>query len=273
MLGYPEISYISETMGRYSQFPLEERPAGAKGGRMHDDSRIPVDKTVIREIPVLTKHRDVPAPAPNPETPRSCPGAPRRGASTLRWVVRIICLGMLVFGVLTVYHLTEQTVDQTSALSSSADDLAERGAWLVQSGALPAFEDDPLTWAAAHILLASVKFSSHGLSVRQQAHVVEFAFLGGVIALNTLAWMSGWAHRRNARGRMSRWKTTFMYLLAIAACATVSFADQYHKLHVPGRHFDAFDLVLDASGYLVAVSGIFAVWSLGSALYRVLFGR
>ena len=124
----------------------------------------------------------------------------RCGASALRWIVRLLCLGLLVFGAMTIYYLTEQSVADTSALSSSAGLFAEYGAYLVQSGQLPAFEENPIKWTAAHILLLSVKFSNHGLSVRQQAHVVEFALMGGVIALNVLAWMSGRAHRRSSRG-------------------------------------------------------------------------
>lgn len=197
----------------------------------------------------------------------------RPRTSGLRWLVRLLCLGMLVFAAMTVYFLTEQTVDQTSALSSSAGSLAERGAYLVQSGQLPAFEDDPIKWAGSYVLLLSYKFSNHGLSVRQQAHVVEFALLGGIVALNVLAWMSGWAHRRDERGRIHGSRTLLMFLLSVGLCAAASFADQYHKLYVPGRHFDKFDLVLDASGYLGAIVGIFIVWSLGSALYRLVFRK
>lgn len=196
-----------------------------------------------------------------------------RGALALRWIARILCLGLLVFGAMTIYYLTEQSVADTSSLSSSADSLAEYGAYLVQSGQLPAFEDDPIKWTAAHILLLSVKFSAHGLSVRQQAHVVEFALLGGVIALNVLAWMSGWAHRRSRFGRIRVWRTWLMYALSLLVCALCSYADQYHKLYVPGRHFDNLDLILDALGYISSVTCVFVVWSIGSALYRLLWGK
>lgn len=127
---------------------------------------------------------------------------PRRGASALRWIARLLCLGLLVFGAMTIYYLTEQSASDSLALSSEAGSFAEYGAYLVQSGQLPTFEENPLKWTAAHILLLSVKFSNHGLSVRQQAHVVEFALMGGVVALNVLAWMSGWAHRRSPRGHI-----------------------------------------------------------------------
>lgn len=198
---------------------------------------------------------------------------PRRGASALRWIARILCLGLLVFGAMTVFYLTEQSVAETSALSSNAGSLAEYGAYLVQSGQLPTFEENPIKWTAAHILLLSVKFSNHGLSVRQQAHVVEFALLGGVVALNVLAWMSGWAHRRGQFGRLRIWRTWLMYALSMSACASASFADQYHKLYVPGRHFDKLDLFLDASGYIMTVTCVFIAWSIGSAVYRLVFRK
>ena len=198
---------------------------------------------------------------------------PRRGASALRWIARLLCLGLLVFGAMTIYNLTEQSAADTSALSSSAGSFAEYGAYLVQSGQLPTFEENPLKWTAAHILLLSVKFSNHGLSVRQQAHVVEFALMGGVVALNVLAWMSGWAHRRSPRGHIRIWRTWLMYALASLACAVTSFANQYHKLYVPGRHFDKLDLLLDASGYIPAITCVFVAWSVGSAIYRLIFQK
>lgn len=196
-----------------------------------------------------------------------------RGASASRWIVRLLCLGLFVFGVMTIYHLTEQSAADTSALSSSAGSFAEYGAYLVQSGQLPTFEENPIKWTAAHILLLSVKFSNHGLSVRQQAHVVEFALMGGVVALNVLAWMSGWAHRRSPRGHIRIWRTWLMYALGVMACAAVSFADQYHKLFVPARHFDKLDLFLDASGYIPAITCVFVAWSVGSAIYRLIFQK
>ena len=185
---------------------------------------------------------------------------PRRGASALRWVARLLCLGLLVFGAMTIYYLTEQSASDSLALSSEAGSFAEYGAYLVQSGQLP-------------ILLLSVKFSNHGLSVRQQAHVVEFALMGGVVALNVLAWMSGWAHRRSPRGHIRIWRTWLMYVLGVMACAAVSFADQYHKLFVPARHFDKLDLLLDASGYIPAITCVFIAWSVGSAIYRLIFRK
>lgn len=197
----------------------------------------------------------------------------RRGASAFRWIARLLCLGLLVFGAMTIYYLTEQSAADTSALSSEAGTFAEYGAYLVQSGQLPTFEENPIKWTAAHILLLSVKFTNHGLSVRQQAHVVEFALMGGVVALNALAWMSGWAHRRSSRGHIRIWRTWLMYALTAVSCAAVSFADQYHKLYVPGRHFDKLDLLLDASGYIPAITCVFIVWSVGSAIYRLIFRK
>lgn len=204
---------------------------------------------------------------------QSATAQPRRGASTLRWIVRLLCLGLLVFGAMAIYYLTEQSAADTSALSSSAGSFAEYGAHLVQSSQLPTFEENPIKWTAAHILLLSVKFSNHGLSVRQQAHVVEFAIMGGVVALNVLAWMSRWAHRCSSRGHIRIWRTWLMYALTAVSCAAVSFADQYHKLYVPGRHFDKLDLLLDASGYIPAITCVFIVWSVGSAIYRLIFRK
>ena len=211
--------------------------------------------------------------APTVQMRRPAAPQPRRGASALRWIARLLCLGLLVFGAMTIYYLTEQSASDSLALSSEAGSFAEYGAHLVQSGQLPTFEENPIKWTAAHILLLSVKFSNHGRSVRQQAHVVEFALMGGVVALNVLAWMSGWAHRRSPRGHIRIWRTWLMYVLGVMACAAVSFADQYHKLFVPARHFDKLDLLLDASGYIPAITCVFIAWSVSSAIYRLIFRK
>lgn len=207
------------------------------------------------------------------DSPAALNARPRRGASALRWIVRLVCLGMLVFGIMVISNLTEQTVDQTSSLSSTAQKLANKGAYLVETGRSPTREQDPVKWFGERILLLSVKLSNHGVDIRHQAHTLQFALMGGVVALNVLAWMSGWAHRRSAFGHIRSWRSLLMFVLSLGACAAVSFTDQYHKLYVPGRHFDNLDLVFDAAGYIPAVVCVFVVWSTGSAVYRLVFRK
>ena len=210
---------------------------------------------------------------PRSEAPSADASTPRRGASAMRWIVRLVCLGMLVFGIMVISNLTEQTVDQTSSLSSTAQQLANKGAYLVETGQSPTREQDPVKWFGERILLLSVKLSNHGVDIRHQAHTLQFALMGGVVALNVLAWMSGWAHRRSAMGHIRSWRSLLMLVLSMGACAAVSLADQYHKLYVPGRHFDNLDLVFDAAGYIPAVLCVFVVWSVGSAVYRLVFRK
>lgn len=50
--------------------------------------------------------------------------------------------------------------------------------------------------------------------------------------------------------------------IALAACAACSLFDQTHKLFVPGREFDAGDLLFDAAGYLTAWLLVFGVAAL-----------
>ena len=52
---------------------------------------------------------------------------------------------------------------------------------------------------------------------------------------------------------------------AHAICAGFSLFDQCHRLFVPGRHFDPFDLVMDALGYGVAVVVVMGVERLRGA--------
>ena len=77
-----------------------------------------------------------------------------------------------------------------------------------------------------------------GLTIRRIAHIVEYAALG--VAALALAC----ALQHETLGRMG---------LALTICAAASVADEAHKAFVPGRHFDAWDLALDALGYVPIV--------------------
>lgn len=76
-----------------------------------------------------------------------------------------------------------------------------------------------------------------GLTIRRLAHVVEYAFLGLAASTCIYAWQG------------TSWRT-FAYVLGL--CFLASLLDEAHKVMVPGRHFDAADLALDAAGYLFA---------------------
>ena len=78
-----------------------------------------------------------------------------------------------------------------------------------------------------------------GLTIRKLAHIAEFGALGlaaGVVSAHLLG-----------TGPIP-WATSS------GLCFVVSFADELHKHFVPGRHFDAQDMVLDAAGYLPATT-------------------
>lgn len=249
-----------------SSAPRADGQGGYDYNSLYEDAAAPARGAGARAFARASR----PARTDSPAAPNA---RPRRGASALRWIVRLVCLGMLVFGIMVISNLTEQTVDQTSSLSSTAQQLANKGAYLVETGQSPTREQDPVKWFGERILLLSVKLSNHGVDIRHQAHTLQFALMGGVVALNVLAWMSGWAHRRSAFGHIRSWRSLLMFVLSLGACAAVSLADQYHKLYVPGRHFDNLDLVFDAAGYIPAVLCVFVVWSVGSAVYRLVFRK
>lgn len=127
-----------------------------------------------------------------------------------------------------IFALTEQAPDATSAESSFVNDLL-----VSLLGGVPGLYD-PQTelWLGIH--------------VRHWAHAVEFGALGLFVALAVL---------------LARWRRPLVPTAAtsLAVCACCSLADQCHKLFVPGRHFDWFDLVMDALGYGVSVAVVVAV--------------
>ena len=81
-----------------------------------------------------------------------------------------------------------------------------------------------------------------GIGIRRWAHAVEYGALGLFVAL---AAKSAMGQRTIAPG-----------MAALAICAGFSLFDQCHRLFVPGRHFDPFDLAMDALGYGAAVAAV-----------------
>lgn len=84
-------------------------------------------------------------------------------------------------------------------------------------------------------------------SVRIWAHTVEFLALGIPVSLALVFW---WGRPRGLLLRAS---------LAFLICVFASLFDQTHKLFVPGREFDAGDLLFDLLGYSIAMGLSFIV--------------
>ncbi|MDO4210724.1 MAG: VanZ family protein [Bacteroidales bacterium] len=122
---------------------------------------------------------------------------------------------------IAIFILTSQTPEVTSAESGFMDDLM-----VSLLGWIPGLYD-PTTglWL--------------GVGIRHWAHAVEYGALGLFVALAA----------KSAMGR----RTIAPGMAALAICAGLSLFDQCHRLFVPGRHFDPFDLAMDALGYGVAV--------------------
>ena len=88
-----------------------------------------------------------------------------------------------------------------------------------------------------------------GLTIRRLAHIAEFLVLGIAAAAVGLTLL----------GRDGR-----AFGAAAALCLAASLADEVHKRFVPGRHFDATDLLLDALGYglaLLLVAAVSTLWA------------
>ena len=87
-------------------------------------------------------------------------------------------------------------------------------------------------------------------NVRRWAHVPEF-FVQGIFLFGAAAL---WPQ---ARGRASGLRVRLG--MALLACVACSLFDQVHKEFVPGREFDARDLIFDAMGYALALLVVVAV--------------
>lgn len=95
-----------------------------------------------------------------------------------------------------------------------------------------------------------------GISIRHWAHTAEFGALGLTVALAVRQWLK----LRPARRPLLRTAA-----LSLAICAAYSLFDQSHKLFVPGRHWDTFDLAMDALGYVLAIIIVVAITAIATA--------
>ena len=139
----------------------------------------------------------------------------------------------LVFVLITLcilFYLTFQTPDDTVALSERV-------------GHLPVVEDF-LNWVSTFV----------DWSVRQWAHVFEFLIIGICVSIFYIfATKNIWT----------------MLVLAVLTCMCISLCDQSVRIFIVGRHFDSFDLVLDAQGYVSAI----VVVSICRGIYRLVVNR
>lgn len=91
-------------------------------------------------------------------------------------------------------------------------------------------------------------------SVRQWAHVFEFLIIGMCVSIF-------YAFATKNIGTM--------LVLAVLTCMCISLCDQSVRIFIAGRHFDSFDLVLDALGYVSAIM----VVSICRVIYRLVVNR
>ena len=128
-----------------------------------------------------------------------------------------LCLALATLA--GIFLLAQQSVKETSDLTWRVEQLLVR--IIPPTGTGPAGEP---TWL--------------GLTIRRLAHVVEYAVLGLTTSLVVMQFAG-------ATGRAAAYTA--------AICFAASLADELHKVFVPGRHFDAQDLALDAVGYMLAM--------------------
>ena len=104
--------------------------------------------------------------------------------------------------------------------------------------------EDFLNWVGAFV----------DWSVRQWAHVFEFLIIGICVSIFYAC---------------ATKKIWLMPVLALLTCMCISLCDQSVRIFIVGRHFDSFDLVLDALGYVSAI----VVVSICRGIYRLVVNR
>ena len=142
----------------------------------------------------------------------------------------IISLVFVLITLCILFYLTFQTPDDTVALSERV-------------GHLPVV-DDFLNWVGAFV----------DWSVRQWAHIFEFLIIGMCVSIF-------YAFATKNIGTM--------LVLTVLTCMCISLCDQSVRIFIAGRHFDSYDLVLDAIGYVSAIM----VVSICRGIYRLVVNR
>ncbi len=142
----------------------------------------------------------------------------------------IISLVFVLITLCILFYLTFQPPADTVALSEKV-------------GHLPVVEDF-LNWASTFV----------DWSVRQWAHIFEFLIIGMCVSIF-------YAFATKNIGTM--------LVLTVLTCMCISLCDQSVRLFIAGRHFDSFDLVLDALGYVSAI----VVVSICRVIYRLVVNR
>ena len=142
----------------------------------------------------------------------------------------IISLVFVQITLCILFYLTFQTPDDTVALSERV-------------GQLPLVENF-LIWGSAFV----------DWSVRQWAHVFEFLIIGICVSIfYAFAAKNIWT----------------MLVLAVLTCMCISLCDQSVRIFIVWRHFDFFDLVLEALGYVSAI----VIVSICRGIYRLVVNR
>lgn len=142
----------------------------------------------------------------------------------------IISLVFVLITLCILFYLTFQTSDDTFTLSEKV-------------GHLPVVEDF-LNWVSAFV----------DWSVRQWAHIFEFLIIGICVSIF-------YAFATKNIGTMM--------VMALLTCMCISLCDQSVRIFIVGRHFDSFDLVLDALGYVSAIG----IVSICRGMYRLVVNR
>lgn len=163
-----------------------------------------------------------------------------KSGAIARRIVFAAAVSAAVVGAVAIFRLTEQVPGATSHLSSRAQSIMTDPAGNLVLGGTKTSVAANLVLALPEGLRGLAVRALEFASIRKWAHTVQFFALGGVVCAALAAW---WGRPRSLAARSA---------IALAVCASCSLFDQTHKLFVPGREFDAGDLLFDAAGYLAA---------------------
>lgn len=182
-----------------------------------------------------------------------------RGTSKYLRFLWFICLFGSIAAFVVTFALTEQTPQETTALSRSVEQIMVNSTESEKEDFAPTLDAKASDDGAESMVSLMLSVAN----VRRWAHVSEFFVQGMFLFGVALLWPGENKHHRCGRGAYVR------VGIALSVCMVCSLFDQVHKMFVPGREFDPLDFPFDALGYMTALLLVFSMRSISRLLAKM----
>lgn len=170
-----------------------------------------------------------------------CERSGENADGTRKGLARWTSMAITVLIAVLIFLLTDQSTSESAKLTMVTSDMIMQAVEEISPSSITYYANG-LGFYPQGIKVVPLGFS---IGYRQLAHAIEFFILGISMTITVVLWLFEAGIQKKASLKAA--------LLSTAICFAYSILDQTHRLVVPGREFDAFDLILDAIGYCCAI--------------------